>query len=664
MGGGHVEALRWYQDGNLLGPPGWFSYAWFGLPEHQLIQNGGWVLPIALVAEFLEWSPRNATLVQLGYIWFGGVAAFAFARALRWQWSISFLVGFIYLFSVMSISNAQHSAMVRAAALLPLMVMICLPAWVLKSVWLIPISGLVWWQAIVSSYPGNLVPVAIVLSILVVFVTLRIAPMNRIRYLTYFSTAIMGGSLLAAPRWLPVIFDRQSFPIQRENTAALTWELIPTLISSFDLVGLPNDVTMRSIWLAPVCLGALALLRRKNSIGLVAAILMGFSLLMMTELPFVSQAKDFFSILRVSTFAISDWRPILVLAGAVLVGSVLSDLLTNKWLTRQALLLRLFVFMVMLLAVSAIEWARSGELLTSWVFYVIAFVTIFILIALIYLGFSRVSLLWVVTPLAVMTFLSFNLLASTTNRTWQTDRGLAESYVYSAQFDDLTETASWPISNRPPRWFVDFPPLNYAEATADARYNRYWVTGEFGAVGNHNVKFSPVYQVIIEELDKGQTPLVNFLSTSSRQLIVEPGVSNISNADLTKCASNPRNCNPNELSVRVSQQKFDKAEEVFLVRATEAFTMVQNEAFHRGWTFSLCPITKNTNSCVPSGNASAVNESLRAWHLPAGNYQLVTFYVTPGEPYRWWLSGVGVALLLGFPLLAARQLNPHRVDRV
>jgi hypothetical protein len=211
---------------------------------------------------------------------------------------------------------------------------------------------------------------------------------------------------------------------------------------------------------------------------------------------------------------------------------------------------------------------------------------------------------------------------------------------------------------------VDFPPLNYAEATADARYNRYWVTGEFGAVGNHNVKFSPVYQVIIEELDKGQTPLVNFLSTSSRQLIAEPGVSKVSNADLTKCASNPRNCNPNQLSVRVSQQKFDKAEEVFLVRATEAFTMVQNEAFHRGWTFSLCPITENINSCVPSGNASAVNEALRAWHLPAGYYQVVTFYVTPGEPYRWWLSGVGVALLLGFPLLEARQLNPHRVDRV
>ena len=657
MGGGHVEALRWYQDGNLLKPPGWFPYAWFGLPEHQLIQNGGWVLPIALMAELFGWSPRNATLVQGGFIWLGGVSAFALSRALRWRLSVSFLVGFIYLFSVMNISNAQHSAMVRAAALLPLLVLVCLPNFVLKSPWFVIIGGLIWWQVFVSGYPGNLITTLVLILFVLVLSSVGLGAKYRIKYLFTVLITALGGLLLAAPRWLPVLLDRQSFPVERENSAPLTWELIPPLISSYDLPGLPNDLTMRSIWLAPLCLGALFLLRRKNVIGLMSAGAMFIALLMMTELPGVSQLKDVASIFRVSTFAVSDWRPILVLAGAVLVGSVLQDALTSKWLSKQDLYLRGAVFVLAGLGVAVVEWARSGDLNPSLNLYLLAFATCLILMFVAYRGTSPTFATGGVVVLAIFTFMSFNLLASTANRTWQTDRQLAEAYVYSGYFDDIPEKTSWPLTSRPARWYTDFPPLDYAAATADPRYNRYWVTGEFGAVGNHNVKFSPVYQVIIEQLDVGATPLVNFLSTPSRQLITNPSVSTISEKELTACATDATDCNPKRLAVEIEIQKFDKEGETFLVNALEAFTLVQNETFHPGWSFSLCASTAEGSQCVPSGKASPVNEALRSWELPAGNYQLVTFYVTPGDPYRWWFLGGGVAMLLGFPLLVGWRTN-------
>jgi len=663
MGGGHVEALRWYQDGNLLKPPGWFPYAWFGLPEHQLIQNGGWVVPIALTAEIFGWSPRHATLVQGGFIWFGGVSAFALSRAFRWQWPVSFLVGFIYLFSVMNISNAQHSAMLRAAALLPLLMLVCLPAWVLKSPWLVIVGGLVWWQVLVSSYPGNLIPILFLVLLVVAISCVRLGTRSRSKYLLTLLVTAFGGFLLAAPRWVPVLVDRQSFPVERENTAILTWELIPTLISSYDLPGLPNDVTMRSIWLAPLCLGALFLLRRKNSLGVAAAGVMAIALLMMSEIPGIAQLKDVISIFRVSTFAISDWRPILVLAAAVLVGSVLQDAFTSKWLSKRDLYWRGTMLLLAGCGVLAIEWARSGGVRPSLLLYLLALITCATLCVISYRGISEASAVAGVVVLAMLTFTSFNLLASTANRTWQTDRQLAEAYVFSGYFDEIEESNTWPLISRPARWYMDFPPLDYAAATADARYNRYWVTGEFGAVGNHNVKFSSVYQAIIEQLDAGATPLVNFLSTSSRQLIMPPSTSMISDNDLTRCASDATDCNPNSLEVEIEMKKFDKEGEIFLISAKEAFTMVQNEAFHPGWTYSLCPSAENLSACVPSGNALVVNEALRAWQLPAGNYQLVTFYVTPGEPYRWLLSGVGVGMLFGFPLLARWRIDSHSRGR-
>ena len=138
----------------------------------------------------------------------------------------------------------------------------------------------------------------------------------------------------------------------------------------------------------------------------------------------------------------------------------------------------------------------------------------------------------------------------------------------------------------------------------------------------------------------------------------------ISDNDLTRCASDAADCNPRSLEVKIEMKKFDKEGETFFISAKEAFTMVQNEAFHPGWTFALCQLTENLSSCVPSGNALVVNEALRAWQLPAGNYQLVTFYVTPGEPYRWWLAGVGVGLLLGFPLLARWRIDSRSRGRV
>ena len=73
LGGGQVEQFRFYEDGSFFNPPSWFPYAWFGIPEYQLLQDGGWFAPVAFVAEFFTWSPPNAARVQAFIILFGSI---------------------------------------------------------------------------------------------------------------------------------------------------------------------------------------------------------------------------------------------------------------------------------------------------------------------------------------------------------------------------------------------------------------------------------------------------------------------------------------------------------------------------------------------------------------------------------------------------------------
>lgn len=666
MGGGHVETFRWYEDGSFFQPPTWFPYAWFGLPEHQLVQNGGWVLPIAFVAEILGWSPRNAALVQLFYIWLGGVGAFVLGRVLRWGLPVSFLVGFAYLFSVMNFSNAQHSAMLRAATLLPLVVAALLPNWLLKSPYLVTLSGVVVWQLIVSSYPGNLVAISVSILGVVVLCFFSQDQARRWSYLARVGIAAGIGGLLAAPRWLPVALDRSNFPIVRDNTAALTLDLLPTLVSSFDLPGLPNDVTMRSIWLAPICLAAVFFLSRQNRVGLIALGYSVVSLLLMSELPGVSQMKDLIPGLRLSTFAISDWRPIFVLAAAVLLGSVIAEAFKKPTFSPRAVVTRASIFGGFLGFVAVGQYLRDGSIAGSLSLYLVAVITA--------IALSTVFMIQVGKPLseglqsaialglAMLTFAGALLISDSVNRTWQTDRALSEAYVYGAYFADLSEKVSWPLEKRPARWYVEFPPLDYAEATGDARYNRYWVTGEPSAAGAHNVKFSATYQKIIEAFDTENSALINFLSTESRQL-VEPSLSTVvKDSVLNSCATREVNCNPAQLPVTVVQQAFDKQGEKFLIAAETPFRLIQNEPAHFGWQSRLCYDDASQGNCQVGPVSTVTNEALRAWDLPAGDYIFETDFVTPGDSYRWGLFGAGVFFAFAYPLAVSFRRIQNQVD--
>ena len=73
IGGGMVEQYGFYNYGSFFNPPSWYPNAWFGIPQYQMLQDGGWFLPTLVVAEFFSWYPENAARLQAFIILLGSI---------------------------------------------------------------------------------------------------------------------------------------------------------------------------------------------------------------------------------------------------------------------------------------------------------------------------------------------------------------------------------------------------------------------------------------------------------------------------------------------------------------------------------------------------------------------------------------------------------------
>jgi hypothetical protein len=181
-------------------------------------------------------------------------------------------------------------------------------------------------------------------------------------------------------------------------------------------------------------------------------------------------------------------------------------------------------------------------------------------------------------------------------------------------------------------------PLTEENYKNDQRYNRFWLTGSFGAFGYHNIKDINAYSSLFPRLEKQKDPVVKFLLSGSKQIAtielndIEQKLSDCTEED--KCVD--------FIPVKIEQQVFDKQSEVFKIEATEDFIMIQNEIFSPIWSGEIC-----SESGCENVSSFVVLDSLRSWELPKGEYIFKTQAQTPLNVQRWILffAGVMIALL-------------------
>lgn len=652
IGGGMVEQFRFYKDGNFFNPPNWFPYAWFGIPEYQMLQDGAWFLPVTFTAEFLAWNPANAARVQALLILFGTFGFFNLSKIFISNKLIQFLLSTMYLFIPAFYSNAQHYGVVRASALLPWLLFLSHPLTILNSKWKPLLLSFIIFQTIVGSYPGNLIS-NFYTTILFICLFYIFATEKKMEYLLTVFISTLSGVLMGTLRYLPVLIQRNSFPSNVINESPISIDSLVYLIFPYyfnincttgdcvvnvreNLSFLNPDPSQRSIYIGVTALIVLIFLFR-HKFFYRNLFLIVFFFVMMSSSIFENFLREVLPGANLSRFGMTDWRTsfniIIILTIGITLDNISKISRINYVARFSASLIVIYLFYLLGIhqkyymhdiKIAIYSCLSILFLLTLyWVFTSKNFKTI-------YVNFALLAII-------IVTFIFNSYFSYQNNLTWTYPIAQKNLEVYGADFDSVKQVIELPIKSRPPRIMFDKPPLDSNQYKNDFRYNRFWLTGEFGALGYHNIKDIKEYNSLFTRLEVKDDPVIDFLMRPGSQFLFNSFQD--ANDNFALCLRQEMKCN-NFSDASITQIEFDKDIEKFEIKANKSFVMLQNEIFSPIWSGKLCNTKNECENVLPSNFLN----SLRAWQLPSGNYELITRASTPMNNIRWILFSFGLTL--------------------
>jgi hypothetical protein len=342
--------------------------------------------------------------------------------------------------------------------------------------------------------------------------------------------------------------------------------------------------------------------------------------------------RELLPLTDISRFAITDWRNTfnlsIILLGALVLNKI-GELSTLQKTLRTLIFIGSLTYIVY-------TGNSIGHTLTSTLIYPVFALLAFVL----FLNINRAGKYF--KYIAVFFASVFGIVFVFHNGfSWMTtvkEQNFNIYNIYTNPFTDEFEFVNYPLMERPARFTFLPTPLTEENYKNDQRYNRFWLTGSFGAFGYHNIKDINAYSSLFPRLEKQSDPVVKFLLSGSKQIAtlelndIEQKLSNCTEQD--KCVD--------FIPVKIEQQVFDKQSEVFKIEATEDFIMIQNEIFSPIWSGEIC-----SESGCEKVSSFAVLDSLRSWELPKGEYIFKTQAQTPLNLQRWILffAGAMIALL-------------------
>ena len=648
IGGGMVEQYGFYEYGSFFNPPSWFPNAWFGIPEYQMLQDGGWFLPTLIVAEFLNWYPENAARLQAALIFIGSVGFYALSKHFVNSRYLALLGAVMYSFNPAFFSNAQHYGVVRSAVLIPWLLFILTPRIIIKKWWAIPAGSLIFFQLITGSYPGNLVS-SIYTSVILFFYFLYFEN-KRFDYAIRTVVIFLSGLLMGLVRYLPALLDLRSFPQNISNSSDLGYWNFSTFIYPFVSDSLIGDPSMRSIYLGPLFLSLIPItltLIAKNKIVIFWVALAFFSLTMMVS----SNVTDFFrSILPftdISRFGMTDWRTTLYIS---VIFITLMTFQKINGIRASLLILSQIIFVTLLFIVWTI--GKNLEYSGSDITYTLKVLVITNTSIVVYVitATLRQKRNWLSPVLFLIIILQSVLYIDYYNKnklTWESKE--IDQNIYGQSFRSISRVIEYPLTSRPPRILLTPPPFDEWQYRTDYRYNKFWLTGEFGALGYHNVKDNKAYESLEVRLQQNSDPVINYLL--SQGLIITMDEDADVEELINNCLENYSTCQSIE-GVKIKQLEFNRESELYSIKSNKDFIMLQNEMYSPIWSAALCENEK----CVSIDSFPILN-SLRAWKIPKGDFEFKSEAKTLYNSERWFIFWIGVMLSLISTVVLNRKLS-------
>lgn len=660
-----THAIARMRDGSFLEPPLWLPWGGFGIPGHLSLQDGTWYLPQYLF-DFLGWpyDVVGATRLQVAHVLAGGCGTYVLLRGLRIRPAAAVLGGAAYLFMPAFFSNAQHVDIVRGAAAMPWLLVAVDSLQERISIARFGFCVLVVWQFLVGSYPGIVVAGFYACAILV---AVRGTERNidgtwRFGNLLLLALAALIAAGLAAVKFVPGLLDAENLRRDAGGFNGVDLPILTTLVLDFDVGFLGNDVTMRDVFLPIPVLALAALSGARSRIAVLGLCFAAFGLLCMVDVGFVKAIVSKLPLMKLSRFQISDFRPILHL-GVIILAAVGVERVLSASKDRRSVMLGAVAGSVVLAAliVYGLQIGHPGSR-ALWPIVAMGVTgAMALLVAYFGNGSARASwiLVAVLLPVTVVSGLDH---ARAGARVWNMPRSdQAEVAEFGATINELVKRDRYrAITHRPAR-LVLTPLPSERGALYSTRYNFGWFAEAFSAFGYEDLKGSDVFGALYalaypDATEEDKEVLEWLLSPSSTVLSnradeVTPGL-------LGDCGAS---CN---IALGAAQggtlrmTAFRENGAVYEVDFPSPAFVTENEPWYPGWRARLC----NGRQCESVGvMAEPVHGYLRGWSLPAGKYQLVTYF----EPQGWILAtrisrgAVVVFLVVVIALLVLRR-RPRR----
>ena len=647
IGGGMVEQYGFYEYGSFFNPPSWFPNAWFGIPEYQMLQDGGWFLPTLFVAEFLNWYPENAARLQAALIFIGSVGFYALSKQLVSTRYLALLGSVMYSFNPAFFSNAQHYGVVRSTVFIPWLLFIMTPKVLFEKWWAIPAGSLIFFQLITGSYPGNLV--SAIYTCLILFFYFLFFENRRFAYTVRVGIIFLSGLMMGLVRYLPTLLDLGNFPQNITNSSDLGYWNFSTFIYPFVSDNLIGDPSMRSVYLGPLFLSLVPITliiaaKDKKIIFWIALSL--FSLTMMVSSNITDLVRSILPLTNISRFGMTDWRTTLYISIIII---TLLTFQKIKAIRFSSLILSEFIFLMLLLTVWTI--GTNLEYLESDIVYTLKVMVITNISIVLYIMASilleKKGLLSLFLFLVIILQTVFYIEYYNKNKlTWESKE--IDQNIYGQSFRSIQRVIEYPLTSRPSRILLTPPPFDEWQYRTDYRYNKFWLTGEFGALGYHNVKDNIAYKSLEVRLQRNSDPVINYL-LSKGLIITMVGNTDVEEI-INNCLVNYSNCQTVD-GVEVKQLEFDRESELYSIISNRDFIMLQNEMYSPVWSARLC----ENQECV-SIDSFPILDSLRAWKIPKGNFEFRSKAETLYSSERWFIFWIGVILSLISTVVLNRKL--------
>ncbi|SDG47268.1 hypothetical protein [Dyella sp. 333MFSha] len=646
LGGYHAQSVGWFLGGGVTSPPTWFPWTSMGFPAFLAIQSGAWYLPLVLLSAFgVTYSIYVATVVQVLHVLFGALGAYALVRRLGVGRAVSLAAALAFHFSAAFYSNQEHVDIVRAVAWLPWILFVLHPHG-FRFRWGAVIAAVVLSQMLTSGYPGNLVSTVYGCGFWVLLLASGEGK-GRAIYLISVATSVVAGTLMAMPKWLPLILN---------GSAGLSIEHLPpspfnithflTLVMPYTLDRLPGDLTMRSLWIPLGVIWGIAFADYRSRVFWLGAGLVMLGVVMGMGVRASEHLSHLMPGMLVSRFPLSDWRP-LIDVGFIISGCVGWNRFVSRGCSARAVALRSLVasgVVTVILVCASLAGYPVDSLIRP-------------LIAVWVLASFSVGAQWVpglasghdryMSAVKILLI----VIVGVEGYWYQTDQTAAwrspwtredERVIVGGYLSDYLNSrpSQGQIPTRRPARFV-------LGATAEAAlpqrnsllYNRCWYAASYCVFSYDNMRMSVPHRNFIAALERaGGDALLHFVS-NPQQLAVIPQAGSDQAPDP---AGSDAAVIGDASGVSVAFLQYAPDSVLYRVSAVRDTTLVENELWWPGWRMEAC----NTQGCQSSVATKPTSQSLRSWKVKAGDWTVRLRYAGPSYLPGYLCLGVGLLLAL------------------